>query len=230
VSNAEVEGTVPAGGSGGGGSGGAPTGAPRDAAEPQRDVLSLAQLVGAPIHALVDAEAQAAMATARFIRDVGFTGPPPEAPDRLGELQMARFTRRRRLANGRESSTEVAIPLLTMLPIPALQIRDAQLDFTIRVLQTEVFPEQRQELVRNLQLKSETAVSPPATIRATFARDRTADRRRSVDMLVRMKVNIQQSDMPGGLAKLLGLAVESVVERPASEPRPERADDDAAPR
>ncbi|MEQ9608284.1 MAG: DUF2589 domain-containing protein, partial [Kiloniellaceae bacterium] len=113
-------------GNGGGDDGGA--GAPAsggDLPEPQSGVLSLAQLIGAPIHALVDAEAQSAMATARFVRAVGFTGPADgsDGMGDLGELQMARFTRRRRNTDGTEEDVEVQIPLLSMLPIPALQIK-----------------------------------------------------------------------------------------------------------
>jgi hypothetical protein len=94
--------TAAAGGSGNNGNGGGAGGMSSDAnlPEPQNDVLSLAQLIGAPIHALVDAEAQAAMATARFIRAVGFTGSSDGGAQGdgsmgdLGDLQMARFTRR----------------------------------------------------------------------------------------------------------------------------------------
>ena len=61
---------APAGGNGGngdnaGGSGGATPA--RQQPEPQSEVLSLSQLIGGPIHALVDAEAQSAMATARLM-------------------------------------------------------------------------------------------------------------------------------------------------------------------
>jgi hypothetical protein len=115
----------------------------RPSEEPQREVLSLSQLIGAPIHALVDAEAQSAMATARFIRNVGFK--PPEDGDLgdLGDLQMARFKSTRRGEDGEEEDFEVQIPLLTLLPIPALQIQDAELEYYVKVIQTETLPEQR---------------------------------------------------------------------------------------
>lgn len=212
---------VAAGSDGGDGNGGdgndgdgtttAPT--PRDLPDPQASVLSLAQLIGAPIHALVDAEAQSAMATARFIRSVGFTGNGDGMGD-LGELQMARFKRRQRHADGREDDVEVQIPLLSMLPIPALQIKDAELDYTVKIVQTEALP-QRQAEVNQLMATKDPGIlggptgEPPATLRATFAREQGSNGRRSVDMLVKMKLRIEQADMPGGLAQLLALASES---------------------
>ncbi|MEQ8355344.1 MAG: DUF2589 domain-containing protein [Kiloniellaceae bacterium] len=213
-------------GNGGNGNGGGPTGAEAagNLPEPQSDVLSLAQLIGAPIHALVDAEAQSAMATARFVRSVGFTGSDESGAGGmgdLGELQMARFTRRRRKADGTAEDVEVQIPLLSMLPIPALQIKDAELDYTVKIIQTEALP-QRQAEVNQLMTprEAEPLREPPATLRAAFAREPRPGDRRSVDMLVKMKLRIEQADMPGGLAQLLALASETSSQIPLPPPRP----------
>ena len=173
---------------------------------PQGSVLSLSQLIGAPINALVEAEAQAAMATARFIRMVGFTG-TGEDMNELGELQMARFNRRRRNRDGTVEDVEVQIPLLSMLPIPALQIRDAELDYTVRILQTEAI--QPSDGAQESMTQRTPEGEPIARLRASFAREPRAGDRRSTDMLVKMKLRIEQADMPNGLAQLLALASES---------------------
>ena len=196
--------------------GGVPT-APAPRAGPQASVLSLAQLIGAPIHALVDAEAQSAMATARFIRLVGFTG-DGDGMGELGDLQMARFRRRRRNTDGKDEDVEVEIPLLSMLPIPALQIRDAELEYTVRIIQTEAIQSQG-DTEQSMMVKTPDG-EPVATLRASFARDPRSDGRRSTDMLVKMKLRIEQADMPAGLAQLLALASESsgqVVLPPADD-------------
>lgn len=217
-------------GGGGGGNGGGGFEVPRgELPEPQSGVLSLAQLIGAPIHALVDAEAQSAMATARFVRAVGFTGPADGSNGMgdLGELQMARFTRRRRNTDGTEEDVEVQIPLLSMLPIPALQIKDAELDYTVKIVQTEALPQRQAEVNRLMTPQQQGPLhEPPATLRAAFAREPRPGDRRSVDMLVKMKLRIEQADMPGGLAQLLALAAESSHQSPlpppASPPAPKR--------
>jgi hypothetical protein len=189
--------------------------------EPQSGVLSLAQLIGAPIHALVDAEAQSAMATARFVRAVGFTGDGEGMGD-LGELQMARFTRKRRNADGTEEDVEVQIPLLSMLPIPALQIKDAELDYTVKIVQTEALPSREAEVNQLMGVKRMGPLrEAPATLRAAFARESRPGDRRSVDMLVKMKLRIEQADMPGGLAQLLALATESSRQDRLEPPKPD---------
>ncbi len=204
------------GGDGKGGNGGDSTApAPQPGGqEPQSSVLSLAQLIGAPIHALVDAEAQSAMATANFIRAVGFTGSGEGLGD-LGELHMAKFQRRRRREGGGEEDVEVQIPLLSMLPIPALQIKDAELDYTVKIIQTEALSQRESEANQLMTSKRMGPTGePPATLRATFAREQQPGDRRSIDMLVKMKLRIEQADMPGGLAQLLALASESGGQKP----------------
>ena len=201
----ETDDNAPANANGGGTP---PTGADSAAAQPpkpQTSVLSLAQLIGAPISALVDAEAQSAMATARFIRQVGFTG---HDMHELGDLQMARF-KQTRLEDGQPRTMAVEIPLLSMLPIPAMQIRDAELDYTVRIVQTET-TQSEAELTKMRQTPDG---EPMATLRASFARDRRPDDRRTTDMLLKMKVRIEQADMPDGLAKLLAVSTESIQQR-----------------
>ncbi|MEQ9814198.1 MAG: DUF2589 domain-containing protein [Azospirillaceae bacterium] len=192
---------------GGGGDGGGNGGAPSRAAPlpgQQGEILSLSQLIGAPIHALVEAESHAAMATARFIRDVGFTGGSGRLDD-LGDLQMARFSRTLLNRDGEEERVEVEIPLITMLPIPALQVKDAQLDYTVKIVQAESMPRERRQL-DTFDHDVARDLDPPATLRATFAREPSGRSRRSVDMLVRMKVRVEQADMPAGLSQLLNVA------------------------
>ncbi|WP_420345485.1 DUF2589 domain-containing protein [Pelagibius sp.] len=206
-------GEPPGGGDDGGGSSGGPSSSGGDLPDPQGSVLSLAQLIGAPIHALVDAEAQSAMATARFIRSVGFVG-NGEGMGELGDLQMARFKRRRSTAEGTDEEVEVQIPLLSMLPIPALQIKDAELDYTVKIIQTEALPQRQAEINQLMTTKRQGPLGePPATLRAAFAREQRPGDRRSVDMLLKMKLRIEQADMPAGLAQLLALAGESAGQK-----------------
>jgi len=209
--------------------GGPGAGAPAHSDPRQNNVLSLDQLIGAPIHALVEAETQAAWATARFVRNVGFEAPDPADPSELGGLQMVRFHRRRQRADGSEEVLDVEMPLLSLLPIPALQIRDAELDYSVKIVATEATGEQQREMLGHLPAAARAAAGAPATLRATFARDERASQRRSVDMLLRMKVHIEQSDMPEGLARLLSLAAESVSQRPAATPPGAREGRDEPP-
>ena len=208
------------GGNGGDGCGDGGDGANASGEQPARSSehyngLALADLIGAPIHALVDAEAQAAKATARFVLDHGFMG---ETLGELGELAMARFRRSKQQPDGSTEDYDVAIPLLSMLPIPALQIKDATLEYTVKVIQTDASQEARKVLTEGLKMKDSHALDAPATIRGTFGREDRRDSRRSVDMLLKMKVNMEQADMPEGLAQLLRVTNDSTSQTLVQSP------------
>ena len=206
------------------GSSAGPPPAAADSANRDGNILTLSQLIGAPIHALVDAEAQAAMATARFIMNVGFESAGGGPSDDFGRLRMAKFNRSHHRPDGSVEEQQVAIPLLTMLPIPALQIRDAQLDYTVKIVATEKIAGSTKEITSGLQeMPTRGALQEPATLRATFARDHRSERNRSLDMVLKMKVNIEQSDMPEGLARLLNLAGESITQTTITRSPPDPA-------
>lgn len=229
-SRSDTSGTANGNGNGGAGDGDAAPVPRSSPPEPQSEVLSLSQLIGAPIHALVDAEAQSAMATARFIRNVGFTPPRDGEAGDFGDLQMARFTTRRQLENGEEEAVEVQIPMLTLLPIPALQIRDASLEYVVKVIQTEALPAAHRQVVETLgERDSMPRIEPPATMRATFASDSRSSGRRSMDMLVKMQVRIEQADMPAGLSRLLNLAGEAVSRAPVVASGDRSPDEEGTP-
>lgn len=124
--------------------------------------IPLYQIIGAPLTALVDAEIQASMATYDFIRKVGFEGDqtspstsgttnassPSDSPNspsqpssptsddefkHFGDLKLVTFQYNKLDVNGRPIAFEVKVPLLSILPIPTLQIKEATLDFAVEI-------------------------------------------------------------------------------------------------
>ncbi len=191
--------------------------------------LTLYQLIGAPLKALIDAEAQAAMATARYIEKVGFD-PAPQAEGvaaepfetPLGDLRTVKFKVRRPDAQGEAAESQVELPLLSMLPIPAMQIKNAELEYAVKILETrlrEAPREQMGERVRqsvgtgtgarqgeaeDSELDEQTGREVELT--AVYGRsDEVSRQRHALDMQIRMKVNVEQADLPSGLARLLNL-------------------------
>ncbi|WP_317933232.1 DUF2589 domain-containing protein [Halioxenophilus sp. WMMB6] len=178
--------------------------------------LSLAQLIGAPIHALIDAEAQAALTTANFIRNMGFEG--GDHPGDLGPMRMASFRHNRTNNNGEQSTIQVDLPFLSLLPIPALQIKDAELEYTVKVLRTETDNSFSKESLQQQALQPSPLIEQPAIMRASLAPESSASKRgRSLDMLVKMKVTVQQSDIPAGLGRLLNYMSDNIQHKDITE-------------
>lgn len=105
--------------------------------------LPLQDILGAPISALVQAEAQASRTALDFIEQVGFVRPAdaPPGTDSLdvGTLRMVEFGYTKLDAEGNPAQFVARIPLLALFPIPGLRVKLATLSFTAKI--TDVFSE-----------------------------------------------------------------------------------------
>lgn len=190
--------------------------------------MSLHQIIGAPLHALVRAEAQAAMTTAEFIREFGFTPSASEGSeetkneidkDEYGELRFVTFRRSSTNSDGKSEETEFRVPLLSLLPIPALQIRHADLEFSIKVVEsnligTQTLPATAKNSNENSPNDLATSDNMPNLIdfKASLGRDgEAATGTRKMDTQIKMKIRMEQADMPNGLAKMLSMLGENVT-------------------
>jgi hypothetical protein len=199
-----------------------------------RSARSLYELIGAPLMALVDAESQAAKATANFIREMGFNVSRPEAegPDSedFGDLKMVTFRSQKRGPDGKLQSFKVEVPLLSLLPIPALQIKDAELEFLAKIIdypkRSQIVHkgesgEEKKPQTEDQALSAEEeqtkkyslAELPGRDLKATFGAeypDDATSRRRRLDMVIKMKIKMQQADIPAGLGRLFNLMEENI--------------------
>jgi len=189
---------------------------------------SLYQLLGAPMHALVDAETQAAEATAQFITQFGFEPVTPagdgssHGSGELGKLRMASFTHQRPGPDNEPRTYKIEVPFLSLLPIPALQVKDAEFDFYLKIIDT-----QPQTGDKKNATQDKTQGMEPIELKASMGRgpsDKAGNR--STEVHMRVKMRVEQADIPAGLAKLFNLMEEqiAVVEQPKQAKTPQEAE------
>jgi hypothetical protein len=111
--------------------------------------LPLQDILGAPISALVQAEAQASRTALDFIEQVGFVRPADAPTDTsaldVGTLRMVEFGYTKLDAEGNPAQFVARIPLLALFPIPGLRVKLATLSFTAKI--TDVFSETTSQTV-----------------------------------------------------------------------------------
>ncbi|MFT3776130.1 MAG: DUF2589 domain-containing protein [Minicystis sp.] len=105
--------------------------------------LPLSDIIGAPVGAIVQAEAQAARTTLDYIEQVGFEK-DPNAPAGtsafdMGRLRMVEFSYQKPDASGQPADFLVRVPLLALLPIPGVRVKSANIAFTAKI--TDVYSE-----------------------------------------------------------------------------------------
>lgn len=172
--------------------------------------------MGAQLTALIEAEAESAETSARFIQAVGFDHDANGAQ----RLRTVSFLMRRQDADGVERTHRIEIPALTLVPIPLLTIESAQIDFHATV----------DEIVPAAEVPADAAA--PAPKRSLTERIFGTPRKReklvtrvarsdssgsSSHWSLKVSIKLAQSPFPGGIDRLLAasdLAVSDTTPTP----------------
>jgi hypothetical protein len=97
----------------------------------------ISDLLGAPMAAIVQAEAIAARATADFIKEVGFTKNTDAIDSDFGAVKNISFSYNRMNTDGTSQMASITVPLLTIVPIPTLRVAQAVIELDLAITQPE---------------------------------------------------------------------------------------------
>lgn len=164
--------------------------------------LNLYEVIGAPLLALVQAEAQSAQATAEFIERLGFDRSVTSGENDLGQLRMITFRYQKPGIDGTPEVFELNIPLLSLLPIPILQVRHADFEFYIRIVDSLT---EQDTTVASTGEGGQFLDPTRKQLRATLGRlpSTSTTGRTSLDANMKINVRMEQADIPMGLSRLL---------------------------
>ena len=173
--------------------------------------LPFGNLIGGPLKACVEAQADAAMTTWNFIKEVGLS----EDDKGNRKLNYVSFSYNK---NGRQCT--VNVPLLTIVPIPYIAIRDIDIAFKAKISASSSTTQTTKESVeKNFSNKTKVSggtwfVRASTEFQAGISskKDSTAtrDSKYSVEYTMDVAVKAGQDDIPAGMAKILELLNESV--------------------
>lgn len=149
-------------------------------------------LLGAPLKACVDAQAQAASATANYIEKVGFRYNNVSKEYETTTITFRYYTD--------DEIKTIVVPLITVIPVPYLQIRDVNLNFTADLS------------VDNGVLAARVSKDNRKIGRQTVANDATSNTSANFSSDIKVNVNIKASsaDMPMGVSYLLQVMQNSI--------------------
>jgi hypothetical protein len=170
--------------------------------------VPLYQIIGAPLLALVQAETQAAQATANFIQQVGFEHKEDaEGKIEYGMLKVVTFRYRKTGVGGKEVDFVVEIPVLSIVPIPALQIREAKIDFAVEI--NEV-----------VELVSKTVINPSNTesghdssLEPKLVAFKAGLGKQDSKSAMKINISVEQADTPVGLLTLFRVMEQGISNR-----------------
>ncbi len=173
--------------------------------------IPFGSIIGAPLSACIEAQAKAAKTSWEFIKEVGLT----DTKDGGKQAIYVSFEFRQ---NGR--STTLSVPLLTIVPIPYLAIKDIDISFkasisasasTSKTTNTslEVGASIKVEGGVNLGI-AHSKMEMSASISSKKDSTATRDSKYSVEYTMDVNVKAGQDDMPAGMAKVLEILNQSI--------------------
>lgn len=173
--------------------------------------LPFGSIIGGPLKACIDAQATAAQTTWEFIQNVGLT-------DDGNGGKKAIYVNFEYRKDGR--LVTLTLPLLTIVPIPYMAIRDIDIAFKANISAAASTSEtKRESFGYDIGVKAKTgfnigfangSLEMSANISSKKDSAATRDSKYSVEYTMDVAVKAGQDDMPAGMAKVLELLSESI--------------------
>lgn len=191
--------------------------------------LPLHDLIGATLVAIIEADAQAAQATLEYIETVGFVAPskPETGEDGIaaGALRMAEFKYRKLDENNEVSDFVASVPVLALVPIPALQVQDARFKLTAQITdiaaQDKAAPQANApgalatraatSIVSRLQPRQYQLLTKPV------ASSGAKDQETRGNFHLEVEITMGQADLPLGMEKLFSMMDNAIREDKAAK-------------
>ena len=163
----------------------------------QQSNLSLHELLGSTLTSIIDAQKKSLEVTKNFIEEFGF-GSDKEGDD-WGELKTVTFQ-----YSNDKGKKEVSVPLLSLFPIPMLKIKDAEIDFDLKI--SSIKKEYISSMVKKESIKKVVirgAIAPSSRLSQQKLSSGTAQ--------ISVKVNLVEEDLTPGLNNFYNLMAGAVT-------------------
>ena len=160
-------------------------------------------LIGGPLNAAIQAQANAALSSVDFIKSVGF-----DKDDKVANVVFK--------YGDQNNEQTLQVPLLTIVPIPFIRIDDMNIGFTASMSQSNATEEKESSsTTKEAQMKAGARywfvkAEMSASISSKKDSSSTKSSKYSVEYTMDVNVHAVQDDMPAGLAKVLNLLTDSI--------------------
>lgn len=174
--------------------------------------IPFGNLIGGPMTAAVQAQAQAAMTTVDFIEKVGFD--PPSTSGGTPAVRNVSFQYHKTDETGADKTFALTVPILAIVPIPHLRIEELNIDFTAKLNDmVETSDSTNTSINFNLDASAKWGWGK-ASLRASYSRthNQASKSSESSEYTMNVRVRATQAEVPGGLAKVLDILEQSIKE------------------
>lgn len=208
--------------------------------------IDFESMIGGPLVAVINAQAQAAMSTVNFIKEVGFKK-PSEEEDAGGDTSTEEpiyvtFKYPKELSpyvpaipanpdatpptpevpaqEAVYEDQELKVPILTILPIPFIRIDLTTIDFNAKINSVE-YRKTNTRLKVDASLEAKAGwLWGSAKLKVSTSYQRTSQQGNTVNRTYSLAIHVKavQDEMPAGMEKMLGILEGAITSMPAPPP------------
>jgi hypothetical protein len=204
--------------------------------------IDFESMIGGPLVAVINAQAQAAMSTVNFIKEVGFKKPSTEEeaggdtsteepiyvtfkyPKELSPYQPAISADPEATppvpasdaVEAKYETQELQVPILTILPIPFIRIDETTIDFNAKINSVE-YRKTNTRLKVDASLEAKAGwLWGSAKLKVSTSFQRTTQQGNTVNRTYSLAIHVKavQDEMPAGMEKMLSILEGSITSRP----------------
>lgn len=190
-------------------------------------VMELKDLISGPLVATIDADAMSTKRYLSYLYELAFEDYNYET-GKAGKLRMVEFSYNTQNKKGIQSQ-KIRVPMLTLVPLPLLQVKEADFDFDIQIVDAvqtnyNIPNSSLQHENENVdERKKQTTGRGPEDFKLRVAMAGHVGKNTSVysnsSMTANMKVSVKmrQADIPGGLSRILNLTTNNILAEDENE-------------
>lgn len=177
-----------------------------------KQIMELKDLISGPLVATIDADSMSTRRYLSYLYELAFDSYNPGTGE-VGNLRMLEFTYNVQ-DNGTQRQQRVSIPLMTLVPLPLLQVKEADFDFDIQIIDA-VSADKHSTFSLKGKNDGEDQIPEGVKLRVSMAASNIEGNmekkiRQGLAANMKVKVKMQQADMPGGLSNLLNLTTNNL--------------------
>ena len=169
------------------------------------------EVIGSPLSAMIDAQVKASNSMAQFVLDVGFT----EDENGVKRAVSVDFQHTVKHSNGQEMTETITLPLITIIPIPNMQITDGKITLDVEISSSAEFKDHIDAGGEGEGKIGWGPFSVSLKAKASYSKDNT--RKTDTRAKQHVELNVGQCPPPEGLELLIERFRNNSLEAPAPD-------------
>ena len=172
--------------------------------------MPYSEIIGGPLNSIIEAQIKASNGMARFVMDVGF-----DEKEGVKHAVSVDFQQTVKRSDGSEMVETITMPMITIIPVPNMQIIDGQISLDVEISQSAEF---KDNIDAGGELEGKVGWGPFSVsmkAKASYSRENT--RKTDTRAKQHIELNIGQCPLPEGLNLLMERFRNNAMDKPAPD-------------